>query len=89
MSKLRPGFPYIFLAPIGASGTSSGTAVYNEVVSGSGTSFTLANTPTAGTVRVYGMGQRLVLTTDYTISGAGITPVLSWSAGQIIADYTY
>jgi hypothetical protein len=30
----------------------AGTAVYNEVVSGSGTSFTLAHTPVAGTLRL-------------------------------------
>ena len=70
------------------SGT-SGTQVYDEVVSGSGTTFTLANTPTVGTVRVYARGQRLLPTQDYTISGAVITTNDSWSAGDISADYQY
>lgn len=73
---------------ISASG-SSGTAVYNEVVAGSANTFTLAFTPTVGTVRVYGIGQRLLPTTDYTISGAVITTISSWSASQITADYSH
>lgn len=68
---------------------SSVTAVYNEVVSGSGTAWTLANTPTAGTVRLFANGQRLTPTVDYTISSAAITTVLSWTAGTILADYIY
>lgn len=66
---------------------SSATSTYGEVVSGSGTTFTLAATPTAGTVRVFANGQRLTITTDYSISGAIITTVSSWSAGAITADY--
>jgi hypothetical protein len=73
----------------GGSGKSSVNAVFNEVVSGSGTSFTLANTPTSGTVIVFGLGQRLTPTTDYTISGANITTISSWNAGEIISDYQY
>lgn len=73
----------------GGGAVATVTSVNNEIVSGSGTTFTLANTPTAGSVRVFGLGQRLVPTTDYSISGAVITPVSSWSAGQILADYTY
>ncbi len=61
--------------------------VDNEVVSGSGTSFTLANTPIASSVHVYGTGQRLYLTTDYSISGTTITTVNSWNANNIISDY--
>jgi len=64
-----------------------GSNVDGEVVGGSGTTFTLANTPVAGSVKVYGLGQRLALTTDYTISGAVITTVNSWNAGEIVADY--
>ena len=63
------------------------TFVENEVVSGSGTTFTLANTPVVGSVKVYGNGQRLTLTVDYTIAGAIITTVGSWSATNITADY--
>lgn len=70
------------------NGTASGF-VYNEIVSGSGTSFTLANLPIAGTQAIYGQGQRLYpgMTKDYTISGANITTTDSWLAGQILADY--
>jgi len=69
--------------------SSSGTANFidNEVVSGSGTAFTLANTPVAGSVHVYLNGMRAKLTEDYTISGTGITTTLSWSAGDMICDY--
>lgn len=72
-----------------AASTSSVTFVNNETVSGSGTSFTLANTPTAGSVDVYALGQHSVPTTDYSISGAVITTVSSWSAGDIVANYRY
>ncbi len=61
--------------------------VDNEVVSGSGTTFTLANTPVAGSEHVFANGQRLYPTTDYTIAGAVITTILTWSAGTILADY--
>jgi hypothetical protein len=63
------------------------TFVDNEVVSGSGTSFTLANTPIAGSVKIYALGQRLIPTNDYTISGTGITTINSWSSGDLQADY--
>jgi hypothetical protein len=69
----------------------SGTAVYSEVVSGSGTSFTLAHTPISGSLRLYGAGQRLTsgAGNDYTISGTTITTVNSYATGQLIADYNY
>jgi hypothetical protein len=66
-----------------------GTPVENEVVSGSGTSWTLANTPIAGSVKLYA-GTRLILgasPNDYTISGTNITTTNSYPAGSIIADY--
>jgi len=71
------------------TGGTSGTAVYNEVVSGSGTTWTLAHTPLSGTLALYANGQRLTPTTDYSLSGATITTVLSWDAGSILADYFY
>ena len=61
--------------------------VDNEVVSGSGTSFTLANTPVVGSVHLYGLGQRLTPTTDFTISGTAITTAASYAAGKVLADY--
>jgi len=74
-------------SPLSVVNSSGITFVENEVVSGSGTTFTLANTPVALSVHVYGAGQRLVLTTDYTISGKIITTVNSWNATDIVADY--
>jgi len=73
-----------------SSSSTSGTSasfVDNETVAGSGTAFTLANTPTSGSVHLYGLGQRLVLTTDYSITGTSVTTVSTWSAGDIVADY--
>lgn len=63
-----------------------GTFVDNEVVSGSGTSWTLANTPIAGSVKLHA-GTRLVPGDDYTISGVSITTTNSYPAGALIADY--
>lgn len=71
------------------SSSASGTAVYSEVVSGSGTSWTLANTPNAGTLLLYANGQRLAVTTDYTLSGATITTLTSWALGTLLADYLH
>lgn len=75
---------------VDASGA-TGTFVTNEVVSGSGTSYTLAHTPIVGSVAVYGAGQRLTpgAGNDYTISGAAITTTNSFSAGEILSDYRY
>jgi hypothetical protein len=70
------------------TGAGSTTPVNNEIVSGSGTTFTLAYTPTAGSVHLYGYGQRLTLTEDYTITGAVITTINSFDTGKILADYT-
>jgi len=72
------------------------TFVIGELVSGSGTVFTLANMPVAGTVAVYAIGQRQYLynavtnpTGNYTIVGEIITFVdgTTWNANQILADY--
>lgn len=67
-----------------------GTPVIDEQVSGSGTSWTLAHTPVAGTLRLYGAGQRLTGGgVDYTLSGTTITTNNSYTAGQIRGDYNY
>jgi hypothetical protein len=79
------GVRWIPYTPAGGASTS----VYNEVVAGSATTFTLAHTPDSGTLRVYANGQRLTPTTDYTLSGVIITTILSWSATNITADYDY
>lgn len=71
--------------------TASGSAsfVNNEVASGSGTAFTLASTPVAGSEHIFANGQRLTVGAgnDYTISGKTITTASSWSAGALLADY--
>lgn len=67
----------------------TGTIVLNEVVSGSGTSWTLAHTPTSAGIALFANGQRLTPTVDYSLSVASITTVLSWSAGTLLADYQY
>lgn len=73
---------------VDATGASN-TKVTGEVVAGSGTSWTLAHSPVAGTVALFANGQRLTETVDYSIVGANITTVLSWTAGTVIADYEY
>ena len=73
----------------GSGGGTTTTAVYNEVVAGSGTTFTLAHTPVLGSEQLYAIGQRLTLTVDYTILGKVITTLSSWVAGQILADFVY
>lgn len=74
---------------INASGSSGGNVAYNEVVSGSGTAWTLAHSPTTGTLRLYANGQRLTETVDYSIVGAAITTNSSWALGTVLADYNY
>lgn len=69
--------------------SSTTTGVYNEVVSGSTSTFTLAHTPATGTLRVYAQGQRLLPTQDYTLSGDTITTGDTFTAGQIYADYEF
>lgn len=73
------------------SGGGGNTFVYNEIVSGSGTTWTLANIPVLGMQALYANGQRLTpgAGNDYTISGAVITTADSWAAGTILADYQY
>lgn len=68
---------------------SQATDVYNEVVDGSGTSWTLENIPDEGTVRLFGGGSRLTPDDDYTITDDEITTTNSYSAGQLLADYNY
>jgi hypothetical protein len=68
---------------------SGGSLSYDEIVAGTGTTFTLAHTPITGTVRVYSRGQRILPTINYTLVGAIITTVDTLSAGDITADYNY
>ena len=66
------------------------TAIYNEIVSGSGTSFTLAQTPVNNSLDLRGAGQFLTGGgVDYTLSGKNLTMVNSWSTGDLLAFYDY
>lgn len=68
------------------------TLVFGEVPAGSGTAFTIAHNPIAGTVRLYrgGARQEAGIGNDYTISGANITLAFALSTGEILlADYNY
>jgi hypothetical protein len=72
------------------SGGSSGTAVYEEAPTGSGTTFAVAHTPLAGTFRLYRGGARQQATSDYTLAGATITLALTLQAGEVLlADYSF
>lgn len=76
----------------GGSSSDAATQVVNEIVSGSGTSWTLAHTPDDDDdVALYAIGQRLTPggSNDYTISGTLITTANPWSAGQLLADYSF
>ncbi len=73
----------------GSSASTTGTSVYGEVVAGSGTSWTLTHTPDSNTLRLFANGQRLAVTTDYTIVGVAITTISSWDAGTLLADYNW
>lgn len=72
----------------GGSSTSATSFTTNEIVAGSGTAWTLAATPISGSVTLFGNGQFLTPGgVDYTIVGAAITTVNSFSAGTIVANY--
>jgi hypothetical protein len=70
-----------------AAQTGNGVPVENEVVSGSGTSWTLANTPILGSVKLYAGGIRINTAGDYSITGPSITTNSSYSTGALTADY--
>jgi len=66
--------------------------IFNEVpsgtINGTNATFTLANTPTSGTVRIYLNGLRQKLTTQYTISGGTITMLnVPGTGDDLIVDY--
>ena len=82
ISAATAGTDYLTPANFVDDETPSGT------INGSTTVFTLANTPVAGTVKVYLNGLRQKVTTDYTISGATITYLSAPLTGDILtADY--
>lgn len=58
------------------------------LVDGVNVTYTLANTPTVGTVQVYKSGLRQKAVTDYTISGGTITFGVAPAIGSVLlADY--
>lgn len=64
--------------------------VENEVIAGSATAWTLANTPIVASQHVFANGQRLIPGgIDYTISGSSIITIQSWSAGTLLSDYRH
>lgn len=66
----------------------SGNEIIGEEVSGAGTSWALAFAPYSTTLRLFGMGQRLKLTEDYTVDVDGnITTLTAFPAGSLLADY--
>lgn len=79
---------------VDGSGGSSGTEVRNEAVSGTvdgvNVTFTIAHTPTAGTLQLYLNGARLKAGTDYSLVGTTITFTYAPPDPSIItADYLY
>ena len=75
-----------------ASTSAPGTPVYEEIPTGSGTAFTLAHTPIAGTLRLYrgGARQQVGAGKDYMVSGASITLSITLDPNEVlIADYEY
>lgn len=81
------------VVPVGSgSGSGGDNFIDNETpagtINGSNVTFTLANTPESGSVKVFLNGMRQTLTEDYTISGATITFVSAPPSGSILrADY--
>lgn len=72
------------------TGGTPGTYI-QEVVSGSGTSFTLGHTPVQ-IVLVSARGQQLYPSGSnqgYSITGTALTTNDSWSAGDILVSYYY
>lgn len=65
--------------------------VFAEDFSGdTGVTLVLANTPITGTVQIYKNGLRLRLTTEYSVSSATITLVLSLAGTEdVVVDYEY
>lgn len=84
------GIPCMSIADVLKYSNIKNGTIRNEVVAGSGTTFTLAVVPQIGTEQIFVDGQRLTGGgVDYTISGAVITLVTTTSAGTMLADYLY
>lgn len=76
----------------GGGSTSGPLSVFGETPTGSVKTFTLANAPIAGTVRVYrgGTYQQAGIGKDYTIAGSVIMLATNLSVGEtLLVDYQY
>ena len=70
---------------------------YNEIpsgtINGTNVTFTLAHTPTSGTVRLFKNGQLLTPTTDYTVSSGVVTMVVAPTTfpttDVLLSNYNY
>ncbi len=59
-------------------------------INGANATFTLAHTPTSGSLHLYLNGRRLKLADDYTIKTATITMASALASGDaLLADYRY
>lgn len=76
----------------GASSSFTFSEVPSGLVNGSNTTYTLAQTPTSGTLELYmnGIRQKAGSGNDYTLSGLTITMSQAPEAGSVLlADYQY
>ena len=68
----------------------SGNFAYDEVLTGTGTGFTLANAPSpTGSLVLTKNGQLLLETGDYTLSGTGITLTVAKNADDDLVAKQY
>lgn len=83
------GHKWIAYTPAGSSGTP--VWAENLATQGLGTSFTLAHTPIAGSVRLFrGGAYQSIANGDYSITGATITLAFAIIANEaLVADYSY
>lgn len=79
---------YLANKPGSGGGGGGGFTYSNEVVAGSGTSFTLSHSPSSPSgLLLFAGGSALIQGVDYTILGTAITTVNSYSTGQVVAFY--
>lgn len=90
------GLTTTFLRGDGTFATPAGAGSFSEnetpggAMNNSNVTFTLANTPTANSLKLYMNGLRQKYTGDYTLSGTTITMVSPpTSSDWLLADYRY
>lgn len=68
----------------------SDNEVPSGTVDGANQTFTLAHTPTSGSVKLYWNGVRQAPTGDFTVTGATITTIFTAQSGDVLlTDYRY